>query len=205
MKFSKINRTHHVYTGLLDTGVDLDDTVKGPFDLTFSHLGECEKKGPYNLFQSMKFSKINRTHHIYTGLLDTGVDLDETVKVRMVASNKGTNGRYNNVVDIQYKVCELLRTFGMAIVNSICEHCNHTFECPCKRFTCEMNKWVFVYDFEKVPALPYGEYRLDVIAFKLSKRLKKEMISCTRFYGVATPKRPKSPKYKNNTVPKDIQ
>ncbi|RZF44980.1 hypothetical protein LSTR_LSTR001941 [Laodelphax striatellus] len=138
------------------------EEIAGPYDITFSHLGECEKKGPINLFQNMKFGKINRTHFSYTGLLDVGVDADDSVKVRVVASNKGTNGRYNNVLDIQYK------------------------------FTCEMKNWVLIYDFHNIPALPYGDYRVDTSIFKMRQYNRKELISCTRFYGVVSPKMPKS-------------
>ncbi|XP_039282500.1 uncharacterized protein LOC120350977 [Nilaparvata lugens] len=92
------------------------------------------------------------------------------------------------------KACEMARKFGMEINTSVLNHCNQTFYCPRERFTCVMKNWTVNYNFNNVPALPYGEYRLEMSFIKMHQYNRKELISCTRYYGIITPKMPKSPK-----------
>ncbi|XP_039282497.1 uncharacterized protein LOC120350975 [Nilaparvata lugens] len=177
-------------------GSALWEEIAGPYDIRLSYASNCDKRGKINLFEPMKVRKLNRTHFVYSGILDTGAPIDDNLKVRIVSSNKGTNGRYNNVIDIEMKACEMARKFGMEIIASIFDHCNQTlqFYCPMERFTCVMKNWTVNYNFNNVPALPYGEYRLEASAIRMHENNRRELISCTRMYGLVTPIIPKPQK-----------
>ncbi|XP_039282498.1 uncharacterized protein LOC120350976 [Nilaparvata lugens] len=179
---------------VIEGGCALWEEIAGPYDIRFSYGSNCDKRGKINLFEPIKARKLNRTHFVYSGIFDVGAPMDDNLKVRVVASNKGTNGRYNNVVDIEMKACEMARKFGMEIIASILDHCNGTFYCPRERFTCVMKNWTVNYNINNVPALPYGEYRLEASIIKVHQNYRRELISCTRIYGLITPKMPKSPK-----------
>ncbi|XP_039282496.1 uncharacterized protein LOC111058111 [Nilaparvata lugens] len=166
----------------------LYEEVAGPYDLALTRISECDKKGPHSLLSNVKVGKFNRSHLVYNGVLDFGTDLDDTIQVRVLASNKGTNGRYNNVIDAQYKICDLVRTFAMDIFLSVYDHCNQTYMCPTKRLNCEMKNWVVDYNLRNIPALPYGDYRCDIIILKIQQFKKPELFSCLRTHGTVTPK-----------------
>ncbi|XP_039283361.1 uncharacterized protein LOC120351162 [Nilaparvata lugens] len=191
------------YLCLLVIGVSaLWEEIAGPYDVSLSHMTHCDKRGPVSFLEPLKARKLNRTHLVCSGIFTVAVDLDKNVKFKIVAANKGTNGRYNNVVDIELEACDFIYNFGRNIVKSIDKHCNITYECPHKKFTCEMKNWVVNYDFVNVPALPYGEYRLDGSLLKLDQYNRRELISCARFYGFVTPKKPqfqKKTSSRNNT------
>ncbi|XP_039291571.1 uncharacterized protein LOC120353079 [Nilaparvata lugens] len=175
---------------VVNGGSALWEEIAGPYDLNFHHVSHCDKKGKIDALIPMKVSKLNRTHFVYSGRIDLGADADDNLKVRVVAANKGTNGRYNNVIDIEMKVCEIVQKFGMKVIESVFEHCNISGECPLKRVTCEMKNWLVNYNIENIPALPYGEYRADASFMKIHQYNRKELISCTRVYGSVTPKIP---------------
>ncbi|RZF44978.1 hypothetical protein LSTR_LSTR001939 [Laodelphax striatellus] len=293
MKVTKLNRTHFVYSGVVDMGVNIDDSVKvrvvssnkgtngryinvidiemkacdligkygmeiaasicdhcnikfecpmkrGPYDVAFGHITYCEKNGSFDVIRPMRARKFNRTHFVYSGFVDTGVNLDDSLKVKIVASNRGTNGRYNNVIDIEMKFCEIAKKFGMEIIKSISNHCNWTLVCPTERgpydlvmtrisdcdkkgphsflsnskvgkfnrthlvyngildfgtdlddnvkLICDMKDWLVEYNLRNIPALPYGDYRCDIIVYKIHPYKRQELLSCLRTYGTATPK-----------------
>ncbi|XP_039280271.1 uncharacterized protein LOC120350539 [Nilaparvata lugens] len=138
----------------------------------------------------MKASKLNRTHFVYSGILTIGVDLDDNARFKIVAANKGTNGRYNNVMDVEVKPCDLFNKFAKEIAKSVYEHCNLTYKCPHKKHTCEMKNWLVNFNVHDIPALPYGEYRIDGSLLKIHQYKRKELISCVRSYALITPKKP---------------
>ncbi|XP_039283052.1 uncharacterized protein LOC120351109 [Nilaparvata lugens] len=107
--------------------------IAGPYEVRFSHLTYCEKKGSIEALRPMKANKFNRTHFVYSGIIDSGVDMDDSVKVRVVASSKGANDRYNSIIDIEMKACDIVKKYGMSITKSIMDHCNLTVQCPIKR------------------------------------------------------------------------
>ncbi|XP_039282505.1 uncharacterized protein LOC120350979 [Nilaparvata lugens] len=122
-------------------GSALWEEIAGPYDIRFSYRSNCEKRGKINLFEPIKARKLNRTHFVYSGIIDIGAPADDNLK-----------------------------------------------------FTCVMKNWTVNYNFNNVPALPYGEYRVEGSFIKIHQYNRRELISCTRYYGIITPKMPKSPK-----------
>ncbi|XP_039283269.1 uncharacterized protein LOC120351143 [Nilaparvata lugens] len=162
--------------------------IAGPYDVALKHVTNCDRRGSVSFFELMKVRKLNRTHFVCNGLLTIAVDLDDDAKLRGVAAIKGTNGRYNNVIDVELKACDFILKFGKNIVESLIENCDSTYVCPMKRNTCELKNWTISHDFIDIPALPYGEYRLDLSLLEVLQDNKKQLISCVRFYGTITPK-----------------
>ncbi|RZF44979.1 hypothetical protein LSTR_LSTR001940 [Laodelphax striatellus] len=174
------------------------EEIAGPYNIALRHLSQCDKSGSANVLEPMKARKYNRTHFAYTGLINVAVGFDDNSNIRILASNKGTNGRYNNVIDFEMKSCDIIRKFGRIPAMSVYKHCNRTFKCPDKSFTCKLDNWIMDYSLQNIPALPYGEYKLDLLLIKIKPFGKRELISCVRFHGIITPKI-QNPSSINNT------
>ncbi|XP_039297316.1 uncharacterized protein LOC120354351 [Nilaparvata lugens] len=160
----------------------------GDYDLRLDHIDYCDRNVKQRFLSNMRVEKLNRTHFTYSGFVDTLVDIDENTKVRAHVLLKQTNGRFSTVIDVKYKACDILSTFTLEIMESVFEHCNTTFECPMKRWTCEMKKWIVNVNFQNIPALPYGDYRLDWYGLRRLSLAKEETLFCIRIYGSVHPK-----------------
>ncbi|XP_039294342.1 uncharacterized protein LOC120353690 isoform X2 [Nilaparvata lugens] len=169
------------------SGLSILNNLGTNFDIVFYNLGQCDKRGKVDFLSSFKVGKLNRTHLVYTGTLDLGVDIDDSVKIRAIAALKSPSGHYSTVIDVKLKACDMVRTFVLEIFQSVAEHCNITFACPIKRVRCDMKNYIIDMKVGNIPAIPYGDYRVEVTILKSLPYAIEETISCTRAFGAARP------------------
>ncbi|XP_039294341.1 uncharacterized protein LOC120353690 isoform X1 [Nilaparvata lugens] len=165
----------------------LNDLGVSTYDVVIHNLGQCDKRGKLDFLSTLKIGKWNRTHLVYTGTLDLGVDIDDKVKIRAIAAIKGSTERYSTIIDVKLKACDMVRTFVLDVFKSIAEHCNTTFACPIKRVRCDMKNYIIDMKVGNIPAIPYGDYRVEVTILKSLPYAIEETISCTRAFGAARP------------------
>ncbi|XP_039283051.1 uncharacterized protein LOC120351108 [Nilaparvata lugens] len=65
-------------------GSALWEEIAGPYDIKFIHGTNCDKRGKINLFEPIKARKLNRTHYVYSGIIDIGAPVDDNLKVTII-------------------------------------------------------------------------------------------------------------------------
>ncbi|XP_039294344.1 uncharacterized protein LOC120353692 [Nilaparvata lugens] len=152
------------------------------YDVVFHKFGQCDKRGKVDFLSNVKVGKLNRTHMIYSGTLDTGADVDDNLKVQAIAAIKSSNGRYSTVIDVKLKACDMVMTFGRDIFQTLADKCNETLQCPKKRTQCDLKNFIINFNLNNLPALPYGDYRLEAVVLKVLPYAIEERISCFRSF-----------------------
>ncbi|XP_039294343.1 uncharacterized protein LOC120353691 [Nilaparvata lugens] len=169
----------------------------GPnYDVVFYKFEQCDKRGKVDFLSNLKVGKLNRTHHIYTGIMDTGADVDNKLKVQVIAAVKSSSGRYSTLIDMKLKACDMVMTFGRDIFQSLADNCNETLVCPKKRTRCDLKDFIINFNFNNLPVMPYGDYRVEVILLKMLPYAMEEKISCLMVFGGVV-KRQSNPRSKN--------
>ncbi|XP_039291810.1 uncharacterized protein LOC120353150 isoform X2 [Nilaparvata lugens] len=91
--------------------------------------------------------------------------------------------------------CDISRMLVLDMFISVFENCNQTsaylpFKCPMKRFRCDMKDYVLNMRFNNLPAVPYGDYRVEFTVLKIQPYAIEERLSCLRFFGSTRPQLP---------------
>ncbi|XP_039299845.1 uncharacterized protein LOC120355482 [Nilaparvata lugens] len=155
----------------------------GNYDLVFHRFEKCEKRGKYDFLSNLNIGKLNRTHLIYTGTVDTGVDVDDKLKIHVITAMKGSNGRYSTLIDIKLKACDLATIFFKDVVLLAAHHCNVSFVCPRERVQCHFKDFIVILKLNNMPGIPYGDYRVQFTILRSLPYAIEERISCIRMYG----------------------
>ncbi|XP_039299856.1 uncharacterized protein LOC120355486 [Nilaparvata lugens] len=135
------------------------------------------------MLSNFNVRKLNKTHLIYTGSVDSIVDVDDNLKVHGITAMKGSNGRYSTLIDIKLKACDVATIFFKDVVLSAAHYCNISFVCPRERVQCHFKDLIFNLKLNNMPGIPYGDYWVEFTALRTLPYALEERIACIRMYG----------------------